>query len=643
MKVLSLFDGMACGMLAFLRAGLSVSEYHAYEIDKYAIKTSSHNFPNIVHHGDVFGADFTQYEGFDFLIGGSPCTYWSIAQSPDKRETTASGVGWGLFSQYARALKEAKPKFFIYENNKSMAKAIRESITETFGFEPICINSALVSAQNRQRLYWVGKRNADGTYSKVDVEQPEDRGILLKDVLDGADLTNCDKAYCLTSSYDSACAWNTIERHQRSMVAEPVCVASRGRYSDTDSRSSKTDAPTYQHYEARTDGKTNAITTVSKDNLVGEPVRVGIYPTSDGRLLDSQGMRIYSVDAKSVTQSAQGGGMGAKTGLYAIPIEFDGDIPIKAVSGADGKTYTVYEVKGGNITIKGKAYPIKLIDGEYIIRKLTVPECKRLQTVPEWYEFAWIEQHKQRFGKESEICSYAKLKAAINLLQTEKLNSAISTSYDLSDMVQPNSQGQLLTIRKNVKRKDATDNSKQLWVTACCTTKGGNENNPLTKQKSALYVVNSWDTTDATRCALNITLSGCDTETLCIPRNENLNLMEILNVNTSKQVTEDGFIELLQKKCLEEISAKKKLFIISTLISWIILRTIYMCATIKPTSLYIDSLNDWQHHSLTMELSSLKMGSIGGVSNLAAYKMLGNGWTVEVIVHILRQIMKEEK
>lgn len=79
--------------------------------------------------------------------------------------------------------------------------------------------------------------------------------------------------------------------------------------------------------------------------------------------------------------------MGAKTGLYAIPIEFDGDIPIKAVSGADGKTYTVYEVKGGNITIKGKAYPIKLIDGEYIIRKLTVPECKRLQTVPEWYEF----------------------------------------------------------------------------------------------------------------------------------------------------------------------------------------------------------------------------------------------------------------
>lgn len=82
-----------------------------------------------------------------------------------------------------------------------------------------------------------------------------------------------------------------------------------------------------------------------------------------------------------------GGGMGAKTGLYAIPVEFDGDIPTKAVSGSDGKTYDVYQVKDGIITIKGKQYPIKLADGFYIIRKLTVTECMRLQTVPEWFEF----------------------------------------------------------------------------------------------------------------------------------------------------------------------------------------------------------------------------------------------------------------
>ena len=169
-KVLSLFDGMACGMLAMQKAGVDVEEYTAYEIDKYAVQTATHNFPMIKECGDVFKADFTQYKDIDYIVGGSPCTYWSIAQK-NNRETEASGLGWELFSQYVRAVREVNPKFFIYENNKSMSNAIRESITKTFGFEPICINSALVSAQNRQRLYWVGKRNADGTYSKVDVKQ----------------------------------------------------------------------------------------------------------------------------------------------------------------------------------------------------------------------------------------------------------------------------------------------------------------------------------------------------------------------------------------------------------------------------------------------------------------------------------------
>ena len=480
-NVLSLFDGLACGMLAFQKAGIPVDNYYAYEIDKYAIQTSQHNFPKIKQCGDVFKGDYTQYEGIDYLIGGSVCTYWSIAQSPDKRETTASGLGWDLFSQYVRALREAKPKYFIYENNKSMSKEIRKAITETFGFEDICINSALLSAQNRQRLYWVGKRNADGTYSKVDVQQPEDRGILLKDVLDGfaikekspcidanyykggnytnvkkqsgqrmccaepVNVTAEGKAQCLRSTcYKDGIrniAGNNIDR--KTGVAEPVCIASRGRYSDTDSRSSKTNAPTYQHYEARTDSKTNAITTVSKDNLIGEPVcmryersdkakqlrkdyesgaikhgyheyhelqprtdgksntlstvqkdnpicepvRCFTLPREDGVQTQSKQYRVYEASGKSTTLCAEGGGMGAKTGLYAIPVEFDGNVPVKAVSGADGKTYTVYEVKNGNITIKGKTYPIKLIDGYYIIRKLTVSECKRLQTVPEWYEF----------------------------------------------------------------------------------------------------------------------------------------------------------------------------------------------------------------------------------------------------------------
>lgn len=431
-NVVSVFDGMACGMLAMLDAGVKVGRYVAFEIEKYAIKTSSHNFPEIEHRGDVFQADFTEFEGFDWLVGGSPCTYWSIAQK-NGRETEASGIGWELFCQYVRALKEVKPRFFIYENNKSMSKAIRESITETFGFEPICINSALVSAQNRQRLYWVGRRNEDGSYSKVDVRQPEDRGILLKDVLDG--VAWMDKSYTIDKNYHKTLGQQGFDRQsgRRKMAAEPVCVAERGRYAENGIE---------QRYEAREDGKTNTLTTVQKDNYCCEPVRIGCLPSPDGTVKGSQAFRIYDTHGKSVNLTDQGGGMGAKTGLYAvrvleygipdkarpisasyahkgsgegslacdafpdnpnkqvfdyvsesvfacaIPTEWDDEgRPSKAVSGSDGKEHPVYEVMDGFITIKGKRYPIKLDDGFYIIRKLTVSECKRLQTVPEWFEF----------------------------------------------------------------------------------------------------------------------------------------------------------------------------------------------------------------------------------------------------------------
>ena len=120
---------------------------------------------------------------------------------------------------------------------------------------------------------------------------------------------------------------------------------------------------------------------VDRRTCVAEPIKVGEIQKG------GQGNRIYSVNGKSVAQTATSGGIGSNTGLYAIPVEFNGEIPTKAISCADGKTYTVYEVKDGQITIKGKQYPIKLADGYYIIRKLTVNECKRLQTVPEWYMF----------------------------------------------------------------------------------------------------------------------------------------------------------------------------------------------------------------------------------------------------------------
>lgn len=155
------------------------------------------------------------------LIGGSPCTHWSIAQTKN-RETEASGIGWELFLNYRIARDKYKPDFFLYENNKSMSPAIRAQITEELGVEPVLINSALVSAQNRQRLYWAGKRNPDGTYRQVPVELPEDRGILLRDILEtGFPLR--EKGYALQTGHGTT-AEDAIARRQRNAVAEPVAI-----------------------------------------------------------------------------------------------------------------------------------------------------------------------------------------------------------------------------------------------------------------------------------------------------------------------------------------------------------------------------------------------------------------------------------
>ena len=173
-KVLSLFDGISCGMVALERAGIEVSRYVAYEIDKYAIKISKKNYPQIEQMGDVFDGDFTQYSDFDLLIGGSPCTYWSIAKNG--RETNPDGIGGQMFMQYVRALRESGIPYFLYENNYSIHKNIKAFISEKLGVAPIVINSSLLSAQNRKRCYWTNIE---------DVEQPEDKGLVAEDIIDG--------------------------------------------------------------------------------------------------------------------------------------------------------------------------------------------------------------------------------------------------------------------------------------------------------------------------------------------------------------------------------------------------------------------------------------------------------------------------
>lgn len=173
MKVLSLFDGISCGMVALERAGIPVERYVAYEIETNAIKISQKNYPQIEHCGDVTTADFTQYQGFDLLIGGSPCQSLSITMGQTRTHLEGKSK---LFFEYVRALEETKPKYFLFENVASMNKESKQVISELLGCEPVFINSNCFVAQDRPRLYW--------TNIPVEVFDLKECDLCLQDIME---------------------------------------------------------------------------------------------------------------------------------------------------------------------------------------------------------------------------------------------------------------------------------------------------------------------------------------------------------------------------------------------------------------------------------------------------------------------------
>lgn len=233
------------------------------------------------------------------LIGGSPCTHWSIARKG--RETQPSGIGWELFKNYLIARDKYAPEYFLYENNKSMAEPIREQITAELGVEPILINSARVSAQSRQRLYWT---NIPG------VEQPEDRGIVLRDILESG-VPMQEKTYTLKAQYFKNGIANFVTNggYGASAVAEPVNIT-------TDGKAGCLRASYYK------DGIRNLVgNTVDRKTCVAEPMRIGTIESGTQTNHDSKPFRVYSPDGKAVTLQGEAGGYGAKTGLYAVPVD----------------------------------------------------------------------------------------------------------------------------------------------------------------------------------------------------------------------------------------------------------------------------------------------------------------------------------
>jgi DNA-cytosine methyltransferase len=204
MNVLSLFDGMSCGQIALDQLGIKVKNYFAAEIDKYAIKVAQANYPDMIHLGDVRDVKPDNLPEIDLLIGGSPCQGFSFAGKQLNFDDPRSK----LFFEYVRLLKALKPKYFLLENVR-MKKESMDVITEMLGVEPVAINSNLVSAQNRHRLYWTNIP-MDGI--------PEDRGIVLSDILEDG-CTDRDKSHCIDANYFKGGNLKSyFEKHRRQLV-----------------------------------------------------------------------------------------------------------------------------------------------------------------------------------------------------------------------------------------------------------------------------------------------------------------------------------------------------------------------------------------------------------------------------------------
>jgi DNA-cytosine methyltransferase len=338
MKVLSLFDGMSCGRIALDQLGIPVEKYYASEIDKYAMQVSAANYPDIEQVGDICDLDPKDYKDVNLMLAGSPCQGFSFAGKQLAFDDPRSA----LFFEFIRLLKAIKPKYFLLENvrmKKEFLQVISEQVSEcypeiTFGIEPIFINSSLLSAQSRQRYYWT---NIPG------IKQPEDKGIVLRDILetepesfttmsdsfvarqkkniDGkclvdhnkekaaslsameyvkngrqGDYLACDekgvpqdkpsefdknldkmtnkegKAHCLTASYTGAVAWNSIEKRQRTMVPtnKPIQV--------NPSKKAGGKQPYIQDRVFHEDGKSHSLTASFADrtNVATKPIKVGM-------------------------------------------------------------------------------------------------------------------------------------------------------------------------------------------------------------------------------------------------------------------------------------------------------------------------------------------------------------------------------
>jgi len=435
MNILSLFDGISCGRLAFERAGIPVDKYYSSEIDKYAIQVTQKNRPDTIQIGDVNAVNFAEYAGkIDIIIGGSPCQDLSIAK---QNREGLRGKRSGLFWRYVDALAAIRPKWFLLENVASMRNEDRDAITETLkriypDTQCVMINSALVSAQQRKRYYWTNWY----------VEQPEDKGILLKDILETDGIgcrvigrrtdengirhddwdTKTKQRVEINKDPQKANCISTVSKD--SMVAEPLVPFVESKLSDIEQKFGEIPTMFNPYNKQKITDKAPTQTaqcgsqTKSSTVLIVEPVNLETYFRNFG----TKGKIIPPDAEKTQTLTASMGCGGGNTPLLAEPVKpnrvggfyeqvtrwgiYDkngtsptltasmgmggGFVPMVSEPVEDQKETPdgVYSVQNKSIYLtkngqKKGPYAINLPDGNYVIRKLTPIECERLQTLPD--------------------------------------------------------------------------------------------------------------------------------------------------------------------------------------------------------------------------------------------------------------------
>lgn len=365
MKVLSLFDGMSCGQLALKKAGIEYTEYYASEIDKYAIQVTQHNFPDTIQLGDITKIVGTELPKIDLIIGGSPCNNLSMAGDKtgllvdnleDYLKLKQEGFEFKgqsfLFWEYIRLLRECKPKYFLLENVK-MKKEFSAIITRELGVPFIEINSSLVSAQNRVRLYWTNISN---------VTQPKNKGIILKDILE----KEVDPSYFYSDEKsERVLTLASLPSSQRKgMVKNNLDLPKLEKYIPNEGQFIYTNH-LGQNGSLYKD-KAATLVTASMPNVVSKKLIRGFKSKQVRReQLNSGFDKLNIIDLESTCSTLTSryfkGGM---SDPYApIHVEITEDI------------------NEGIKTTKNQLVDIESL----VIRKLTPIECERLQTVPDNY------------------------------------------------------------------------------------------------------------------------------------------------------------------------------------------------------------------------------------------------------------------